>query len=131
MRNNEICTAMVPASELSDKSGYTLNAIRLKRRKTCWGDFSKKIGSKTVLISVLAFNRWCASNYPQLKLSANEIQFALENRFCQLFGIKSSLLSNFSATTNIRYNELVIKAPDDRRMINVVLFKKHLGALVN
>lgn len=131
MKNNEEYMPMILASELSNKSGYTLNAIRLKRRKTCWSDFSKKLGSKTVLISVLAFNKWCASNYPQLKLSANEIQFALESRFCQLFGIKASLLSNFSANANIRYNDLVIKAPDDRRMVNVLLFKKHLYTLVS
>ena len=128
---NDQYPMMIPASELSDKSGYTLNAIRLKRRKSAWGEFSRKIGKKTVLISVLAFNKWCARNYPNLKLSTNEIQFALEKRFCQLFGIKSSLLSNFSNSTNIRYSDLVIKAPDDRRMINVVLFKKHLGLLVH
>ena len=122
---------MVPAVELSDKSGYTLNAIRLKRSKTCWSEFSKKIGNRLVLINVLSFNKWCASNYPLLKLSTNEIQFALESRFFQLFGIKVTSLSSFSMNANISYDDLVIKAPDERRMINVTLFKKHLGLLVN
>ena len=122
---------MVPAGELSNQSGYSLNAIRIKRRASGWDGFSKKIGNRIVLIDVLAFNQWCANSYPNLKLSSTEIQFILENRFVQLFGIKPTSLAGFCSAADLNYNDLVIKAPDERRMINVILFKANLERLMN
>lgn len=122
----------ISARDLCVTSGYTANAIRMKRRNTCWGDksFSLKKNRKEVLINILEYNIWCGKNSKIKNFSSSQIQFVKFQPFKEFYGISKVELSHFCDFQKIDYNNLVVLAPDGNILVNTLLFKEYLYNLL-
>ncbi|MBX9866491.1 MAG: hypothetical protein K2Y14_06210 [Burkholderiales bacterium] len=113
--------------ELSTLTGYTTNAIRQKRRKQLWISLnvSEKDG-RAVKIKIEKFNLWCTSNAKQIKVSTEKIQFMKFTHFFNLYGVSETQLSRFCDAAKLQYNQLVIIAPDGKKLINTIYYQENL-----
>lgn len=123
----------ITAAQLSYETGFTPNAIRLKRRNTTWGnpEISIKRSRKLVEFNVFSYNSWCVNENPTInQISSNDIQFILFKKFNKLYGITTTELSRFCEYINISFESLVIIAPDGNKMINLELYRRNIYTLL-
>lgn len=123
----------ISAGELSRETGYTPNAIRLKRKNTIWGnpDISVKKSKKKVEFNILGYNNWCINNNTTiLNASSDVVQFILYRKFKWLYGITLTELSHFCEYINITYDSLLVIAPDGNKMVNLELYRKNIYSLL-
>lgn len=117
---------LLSLTKFSYISGYTEEAVYQKRNKAGWK--SEKITEETfngIKINILEYNRWCCLNEKSLdlkSLSAEKIQFIKKAVFLNNKQIKESFLRKMARFTNTDLNRLLIKAPDNHVMVNVILF---------
>lgn len=123
----------ITAAQLSHETGFTPNAIRLKRRNTNWRNpnISIKKSRKLVEFNVFGYNSWCVSKNPPVEeISSDNVQFILFKKFKILYGITITELSRFCEYTNLQFRSLVIIAPDGNKMVNLELYRKNIYSLL-
>lgn len=123
----------ISAAQLSRETGYTPNAIRLKRKNTNWGlpEISQKRSRKLVEFNIFGYNQWCANQSKLINsISTDIIQFVLFKKFKSLYGVSIIELSHFCDYIGIEFVSLVILAPDGNKMINLDLYRKNIYSLL-
>lgn len=126
-------STFISAGELSRETGYTPNAIRLKRKNTIWGnpDISVKKSKKKVEFNILGYNNWCINNNTTISNARSDvIQFILYRKFKWLYGITPTELSHFCDYVGIEFGSLIILAPDGNKMVNLDLYRKNIYSLL-
>lgn len=120
-------------SEFSLQTGYTEDAVYQKRSKSNWK--IKKITLENIRglgINIYAYNQWCCSGISSWDLrsvSKNKIQFTKKSVFLKTKQINESFLKRLAKFANVDIGALLVKAPDQHILVNIILFESLVSKL--
>lgn len=121
----------ISSIELASITGYTTNAIRQKRRRDLWVNLQvSEKKCRDVKINIHKFNLWCSLNYVDIKIREDKIQFIKMSQFTKLYGVGETQLSRFCDAAKLRFSQLVIIAPDGKKLVNLIYYQENLIRLL-